>query len=61
MGRTDESETKIDGIYGGDLDMRGTVGHITRNIKIRGNYEDSEWGGSLINLSLLTYIRKIRN
>lgn len=27
--------------------MRGTVGHITRNIKISGNYEESNWGGHL--------------
>lgn len=33
----------IDPKYGSELDMRGTVGLLTRNIKIRGSDEDN-WG-----------------
>lgn len=38
---------KIDSKYNGELDMRGTVGHLTRNIKIEGSPEDG-WGGTIL-------------
>lgn len=37
---------KIEDIYGGGLDLRASVGHITRNIKIKGSDED-DLGGHL--------------
>ena len=37
-------EINIKATYGGGLDMRAAVGHLTRNIKIRGSTEDN-WGG----------------
>lgn len=28
--------------------MRASVGHITRKIKIKGNEEDTQWGGHIL-------------
>ena len=41
IANNDESELNIDSKFGPGLDMRCTVGHITRNIKISGTDEDS--------------------
>lgn len=37
------ADTTSSGDFGGDLDMRAAVGHLTRNIKIEG--EAGVWGG----------------
>jgi hypothetical protein len=37
----------IDPSFGGTIDMRGTVGHITRSIVISGTNEDT-WGGHVL-------------
>lgn len=31
-------------VEAGTLDMRAVVGHLTRNIKISGNKESTNWG-----------------
>lgn len=46
VGNDDNSYIKVDSKYGSGLDMRTTVGHLTRNIRIYGTDED-ETGGHL--------------
>lgn len=44
VGLTDDNEVKIDPKYGNGLDLRSSVGHITRNIKITATNEDDLGG-----------------
>lgn len=46
VGTTNDSEVKVNGKYGGTIDMRCAVGHLTRNIKIYGTSE-AALGGHL--------------
>lgn len=47
MTNDDSGYIKIEERYGKGLDMRTVVGHITRNIRIMGNYVDDVLGGHL--------------
>jgi len=40
----DKAELEIDEMYGGGIDMRCAVGHLTRSIKIFGSNEDGLGG-----------------
>jgi hypothetical protein len=46
VGTNAESHLQIAGNFGGGIDMRCVVGHVTRNIRISGSEEDL-WGGHL--------------
>lgn len=41
------AKTIIDASFGGSVDMRAAVGHISRSIKIRGTQED-DWGARIL-------------